>query len=321
MFRTKNDPIRLKIPPYEGFEPDPEAVKLLHQYLTQRIQAYHRKEEGKHPYSREPVMSTYKFTNVFREYDRVSKAIIEALKSHENADPDILFANLVKWRMTNTELMANTWDTNFKSSPDYPDEEAFTDAFMTVGLRHRQSVLCPGAKTGVEAVYGIVKKHVLDAKLYTSKIQKTKDPYQALESMKTIPGIADFLSYQIFVDCTYVRPFTDNVTFKFKWSENACSIAGPGCHRGLMLVFPTAPHSKDKIQDAETRLFWLTEYWSELCQAYNLKWNIDRLFRERVPEDRYINVMAWENVMCEFQKYTRLVTGNKLRARKYMEVK
>lgn len=310
--------------PYKRYSPDPAAFALLNQYLTQRIQAYHRKEEGKKPYSLDPVISKFRFTNVFREYDRVSKAIIATLKEHANSDPDVMFANIVKWRMTNTELMAEIWDTedSFKNwiSERYEpidDNEIFTDAFMTVGLRHRQSVLCPGAKSGLEAVMTIVRKHVLDNKLYTSKIQHAGNPYTVLEEIKTIPGIADFLSYQIFVDCTYVAAFTQDRTFKFCWSENVLSVAGPGCHRGLMLLFPNDPKTRDKIKQPEEHLFWLKEHYPTLCKEMSLKYEPDRQFRERPENDRFINVMAWENVMCEFQKYERLLGGNKVSARKY----
>jgi len=107
----------------------------------------------------------------------------------------------------------------------------------------------------------------------------------------TIPGIAGFLAYQIFVDFTYCP--------EFKFSENEFTIAGPGCQRGLDLIFD----DRDGMT-YEEGLFWLRD-------NVNVWLTEDPMdfMEDEIPEERNISVMALENCHCEIQKYIKAKTG------------
>lgn len=58
--------------------------------------------------------------------------------------------------------------------------------------------------------------------------QSQKEVYDIIQEL---PSFAYFLSYQVFVDLTYIKDFP--------FSENEFTIAGPGCKRGLSYVLRT----------------------------------------------------------------------------------
>jgi len=112
-----------------------------------------------------------------------------------------------------------------------------------------------------------------------------------------VPGLSAFLAYQIFVDLTYIP--------EYKFSENEFTISGPGCNRGLNLLFD----DRDGLTDEEL-LFWVRDNIIEEWKKRGLETDLENLF-DHLPEyDRCLNVMMLENSMCELQKITKAKRGN-----------
>jgi len=112
-----------------------------------------------------------------------------------------------------------------------------------------------------------------------------------------VPGLSAFLAYQIFVDLTYIP--------EYKFSENEFTISGPGCNRGLNLLFD----DRDGLTDEEL-LFWVRNNIIEEWEKRGLETDLESLF-DHLPEyDRGLNVMMLENSFCECQKLVKAKTGS-----------
>ncbi len=117
-------------------------------------------------------------------------------------------------------------------------------------------------------------------------------------TLRTIKGIGDFIAYQVWVDWTYIQ--------EYPFSENWFTVAGPGCKKGLKILFPNWPRG----YTAEEALLYLVANQEGLLQQ---PWNT---YTDRPEGDQHINLMAMENVMCEFSKYHRILSGQNIKPRK-----
>lgn len=128
------------------------------------------------------------------------------------------------------------------------------------------------------------------------RIIEANSQEEAFQILKEVPGLADFLAYQVFVDLTYIP--------EYKFSENEFTISGPGCDRGLDLLF----EDKDGM-NSEEALFWVRDNIEAEWDKRGLHVDFEELFDHLSPEDRHLNVMMLENSMCELGKISKAKRG------------
>jgi len=138
-------------------------------------------------------------------------------------------------------------------------------------------------------------KWVTDKRVIQS-VLRSHNQFYAYSALLTIPGISRFLAYQIFVDFTYIP--------EFKFSENEFTVSGPGCSRGVDLLFK----DRDGMTHEEC-IFWMRDNIQRLWEENGLRYYPDELF-DHLPEyDRYYNVMMLENSFCEHSKSSKARKG------------
>lgn len=138
-------------------------------------------------------------------------------------------------------------------------------------------------------------KYIYDTGLH-KEILEAETQRDAMDSLLKIHGFSGFLAYQVFVDLTYIP--------EYKFSENEFTISGPGCDRGLDLMF----EDKDGM-NSEEALFWIRDNIEAEWDKRGLHVDFNELFDHLPPEDRRINVMMLENSYCELSKYTKARRG------------
>lgn len=152
---------------------------------------------------------------------------------------------------------------------------------------------------GVETNMPMRMLHLINFVRNTDMVQRiitAKDQKTAYEIIKEVDGFSNFLGYQIFVDLTYIDDF--------KFSENEFTISGPGCSRGIDMLF------LDKCgMTHEECLFWLRDNIEKVWKENDLDYYPEELF-DHLPEyDRCYNVMMFENSFCEHQKNSKARKG------------
>lgn len=248
------------------------------------------------PWTDNPILQHYKFTNVRREHDKTTIHLINMLR--DNIEDTFLnkLMNIILYRLFNkietSELMG--W-VNFedydesglraKLASAKPGYVYFTNAFYTTGMRTSFRKYYPD-----ETFEPIVIANVVNSMKIAilTAVNKAENPQQVIKALEMFNGIGDFLSYQIFVDLTYLP--------EFPWSENEFVVSGPGCIAGLSELFT----DRDGLSYDEL-LFWLRDH----CPITPK--DCKRLMVDLPEEDRYMNIMSLENCMCELSKYVRAV--------------
>lgn len=316
---------------------DTDMFRELVKMVKDRYRIHKRKDVKKlpKPWTTNPIMQQYKFTNVRREHDRQTRYLLDNITNNLELSLEDKIVNTFLFRAW------NNWSTLLNFGFPYTAQEIYQPE-LKEAIRPIYVQLCGGDsghkwfssaynqggtkqawkfadadKRKVSYKFGDDKKlghdqyydyepdiplrpfHVgvwLGRQGIVQNLLKSKNQLEAFEVIKSVRGFADFLAYQVFVDLTYIP--------EFPFSENEFTIAGPGCRKGLDLLF------LDRAGlTYEECLFWLRDSWETLCGDLQIPWDADMLFSDLPEYDRCMNVMSLENCFCEFSKYMRAKTG------------
>lgn len=270
------------------------------QFVVDRYLVHLNKDFYKQPkpWTNNPILQNYKFTNVRREHDKTTIHLLNLLEEHKDASYGNKIMNIILYRLFNkietNQLMGwvdfkhyDDQELRGKLSQVKPGFVYFTNAFYTTGMRQGFRRCYPDE--GFEPIV-IVRVCNDRKKEIVSAIKKAKTPMDVIDALKLFDGIGNFLSYQMFVDLTYLP--------EFPWSENEFVVSGPGCIMGLDMLFDDRGGlSHDEL------LFWLRDN-CPITKEKCMELMVD------LPEwDRCMNLMSLENCMCELSKYIRAVEG------------
>ncbi len=301
---------------------------MLVKYIKRRYNIHLRKDVyGKEkPWTKDPILRNFRFTNVRREHDKETIWLIKNIAENDELCYEDKLLNCILFRLFNKHetselieapiafLESDDWNPEAYRSVfenkklEDPNYVFFTGAFYTTGMKMNLKRYMPeGIEDTMEMRLMYFIKYLIDNDfiddLRDSEIQE--DVFLLLSSMS---GIGDFLAYQIFVDFTYIE--------EFPFSENEFTVAGTGCIKGLNELF-----SDRNGMTYEECLFWLRDNWKALNEKF-IPDPKDRFIPERdmkdLPEyDRVMNVMSLENCFCEFSKYVRASLGTGRPRKKY----
>lgn len=296
-----------------------QNVLHLHDFITERYNIFKLREKGiQPPWTTNEILRDYKFTNVRREHDRTTVWGIKNIALNSNISYEEKLLRLIVFRLYSKietcqliGLAIKNFDLIWSDATLPIDHVMYTNAFYTSGL-----------KMGLEKHLKIKERtkeiyNFLPCLLYASikdkptdflKALKQDSPDKIIKYLESIMGIGGFLSYQIFVDWTYVP--------EFPFSENEFVQAGPGAQRGLSRIF-----SDPKGMSHAQQLFWLRDNLERLFKKIDSKFSTQQLF-DNLPEyDRKFNVMSLQNCMCELSKYIKAVEGTGRPKNKYKGAK
>ncbi|MFA5856221.1 MAG: nucleotide kinase domain-containing protein [Candidatus Pacearchaeota archaeon] len=279
-----------------------ENIALLYHWIFERYNIHIKKdiEKKDKPWTQDLILQNYRFCNVRREHDKESRWLIENIinsnLSYENKLLNIILFRLINKSQTikifgildfnNLDFIKIKKDLeDFKlNNPDYI---YFSNAFFTSGPK----VVC---NKYFKEDNMVIKMIMLVLKYYKEgiikKINNSINQKEVFNSLKSYNGLGNFLAYQIFVDFTYMK--------EFPYSENEFVISGPGCINGLKLIFKDF----DGLNYDEL-LFYLRDNQFNIFEKFS--YQPEKLFKDLIKDDQYLNLMSLENCMCEISKYIR----------------
>lgn len=305
-----------------------ENFKHLHRWIIDRYHVHILKDIEKKPapWTDNPIIQEYRFTNVRREHDKETQWVIHNICSIPEKDMSLAskICNLILFRVINkSETCKHFMPINFDKGVDWnkiysyiqntpKDYVYFTNVFYCSGMKNTmcKAVNCVSSfkdpENGIPPLLTCIRliEQTFQDTEYMKGLQFCARADNFVDTLQKIPGIGKFLSYQIFVDYTYCK--------EALWSENEYVYAGPGAKRGLNYIFK----NKDGMSYEEC-LFWLRDHWEDICDFYRLPWNPDEIFTDLPEEDRYMNVMSLQNCHCEISKYIRAITNTGRPRNKY----
>jgi hypothetical protein len=272
--------------------------KILEDWIKERYLIHIKKDiENKNPpWTNDKILQKYKFCNIYRELDKESKWLIKNIsESKINYKNKLL--NTILFRLINKYKTIEIFGIIDFDKINYFEIQNKLKIFQKQNQNYiyfSSAFFMSGQKSACNKLFGksgnmIIKMIKLVESYYKEgiikKIESSENQHQVYEELKLLKGIGNFLSYQIFVDLTYIK--------EFPYSENEFVVAGPGCKKGLKLIF----ENFDGLNFNEV-LFWLRDSQIKLFSK--------NLFKI-LPKEKYpMNIMSLENIMCEISKYIRV---------------
>lgn len=307
-----------------------QNMRRLHTFICERYKIHLRKDVYKlpAPWTEDPVLAEFRFTNIRREHDRETLWLINNITSNPRLSYENKLLNCFLFRLFNkhetAELIGMPIEFYDKEgNPQYkpeayrtvfykarwkdPKRVFFTNAFITGGLKRALKWYLPqdDPSNSMEMRVMHFMRHLIQEGLVQSiQSDNIKTPQDCFNLLRNFMGIGDFLAYQIFVDYTYIA--------EFPFSENEFVVAGPGCKAGLRCLFPDL-----RGLTYEEALFWLRDNLDHIFKKLKLDWQPEELFVDLPEYDRCMNIMSLENCMCEISKYIRALDGTGRPRNKY----
>jgi hypothetical protein len=271
------------------------ASEVLASYWTlasERQRVYFARLSGKPgPWSSDPVVSRYRFTNAYRAADRVSQDLIRVIYDGPQDADDVLFRVLLyrffnkpeTWRMLEQargELTIADFD---------PDAYGrILDLAMSRGDRvYSAAYIIPPPPFGhprkhrnhLALIEQMLAGGLADSLTNAERLQ------DVFENLASYPSLGPFLAYQLTIDLNY-----SNI---IDFDEDDFVVAGPGAVSGLTKCFPDA-----QGVTAADLIRWMVDTQEEQVAHYGV--DFKNLFGRR------LKLIDCQNLFCETDKYARV---------------
>ena len=264
-------------------------------FAAERQEIYFRRLAGQPgPWTQDPVLSTFKFTNAYRAADRVSQYLIGHVIYGESTDErDTVFRTLL-FKLFNKietwELVQQHLGKVSLANFDVDQVDSLLSQALTQGSRiYSAAYIMPNAPRHREGSYkhrthlDLIKSIVRDGSL--ERIIGSVSMKDLYENLLALPSIGPFLAYQFAIDLNY--------SSHFNFSENDFVQPGPGALNGLRKCFS----SLGDYSPADA-IRWVTERqeleFKQRDIAFASLWG------------RPLQLIDCQNLFCEVDKYARV---------------
>lgn len=275
-------------------------TKDLAKFILERESIRIKKEAGKpRPWTKDEILATYRFCNVRREDDKVTRWIADNWRVPHADDKDLWFA-MVFARLFNLPSTLGSVDIkdvlNWKSGAVH---RALTSAKSINGVLFNGAYIVSTNGKAMEKVpylFDFVLGPLwANRKSLRPKIGDTLSGYHA--RLMQYDGLGSFMAAQVVADLKYV----ETLRSALDWHSWAAS--GPGSRRGLNRVCEHAPDEP-----------WREQQWFQ---------TLTMLRSELLPllKGMELHAQDLQNVNCEFDKYERVRLGEGRPKQLYRSVK
>lgn len=264
-------------------------------FAAERQRIFWRRVQGlPPPWTNDPVLAAYKFTNAYRASDRVSQYLIHSVIYEGSQEPRELFFRTVLFKLFNRietwELLQRQLGKLHTDNFSVERCDRVLAAAMSRGERvYSAAYIMPSGGKGAP----FARKHRMHLELLArmirdelpKRIADTGTMAQAFAVLRAYPTIGDFLAFQYVTDINY-STFTD-------FSETEFVVPGPGALSGLRKCFADT----GRLTDAEVvRL--VQERQLECFAAAGVTFS--SLY------GRALQLIDVQNLFCEVDKYARV---------------
>ena len=172
-------------------------------FAWERQKVFYKKfMKKKKPWTQDPIISTYRFTNSFRASDRVSQYLISKIINDSYKDID-LFLRIILFKLFNS---IETWEALEQQVGQILWETFDSEVYNNILLERMKSkkTIYSSAYIMPSPMFGLERKHqnhlaLLEFMLKDGaheKVSKATSLQQVYEIMLSYPSIGPFLAYQ-----------------------------------------------------------------------------------------------------------------------------
>lgn len=273
-------------------------------FIRARHDIFHARTRLKpKPWTKDTILQSYRFCNVYRELDKVTQWISTNWREPLSKSSDLWFWMLVARLVNNPDTLALI---GYKRNGWRWDAERFVGK-MRDQMRDGRKAWGGAYIVSTNGVQmeksSYIAEHVLTpAWASRASIQPKKGDLldDFCDRLLTLNGVQGFIAGQVIADAKYADP---HLLVANDWKTFA--ISGPGSRRGLNRVME---------RDHETR--WNEKEWKDCLLTLRVKTNakldvVNKKENERGRPRPYPELHAQDvqNCLCEFDKYERVRLG------------
>jgi thymidylate kinase len=267
---------------------------------------FKRWEHQAPPWTSDPILSEFKFTNAYRASDRVSQFLIkEVIYSGDQSEEEVFFRTIL-FKLFNKietwQLLKKSFGTISYSEFDFKSYDHVLSKASAGGAIYSGAYIMPSGSIA----FGTTRKHRAHLKMLMQmmddevalRIADAKSMLEVFTLLRSYPMIGDFLAYQYMTDLNY-----STLT---NFSEMEFVVPGPGAKGGISKCFES--------------IGGLTE--SDLIRVVTDRQQaeVERLgIQFKSLWGRHLQLIDCQNLFCEVDKYSRVhhpeITGNSVRTR------
>ena len=274
-----------------------EAYESYWRFAAERQAVFFRRVHGEtRPWTDNPVLTRYKFTNAYRASDRVSQYLIRRViyRNDLPKSPREVFFRILLFKFFNK---IDTWEVLQRELGPITFEDYRFSVYDAVLARELQTgrriysaayIMPPGSRS-----FGRSAKHQnhllllerMMADQLADRLTQTSTMQEGFKRLRAYPTIGDFLAYQFITDINYSE-LTD-------FSEMDFVVPGPGARDGLRKCFVDSgglnePELIRLMADLQEREF------ERLGLDFQSLWG------------RRLQLVDCQNLFCELDKYARV---------------
>jgi hypothetical protein len=262
-------------------------------FAAERQEIFFRRMAGAPPpWTADPILREFKFTNAYRASDRVSQYLIKRVIYGGDQDPGRLIFRILMFKMFNRietwELLEESLGGVSFAAYDFDRYDSVLTKAMAAGTRiYSAAYIMPSGERNGES-----KKHRDHLRLIermirdglAAQLQRCKSMEQGFQILKSYPMVGDFLAYQFITDINY-STLTD-------FSEMEFTVPGPGARDGIHKCFD----SIGQLSPADV-IRMMADIQEEQFVRLGLRF--------RPLWGRPLHLVDCQNLFCEVSKYSR----------------
>ena len=250
------------------------------------------------PWTDDPILSEYRFTNAYRVTDRVSQYLVRNVQydpTRSQAPAEVFFRTLLFKLFNRIE----TWEALERDLGPISSQSTTPERITDVLDRQisRGGRVYSAAYIMPAPAFGQLRKHanhltLLDRMMrdgLPSQLKSAQSLESAYQMILSYPGVGPFLAFQYCIDLNY--------STLMNFSEADFVVPGPGALDGIAKCFHNA-----RSHDPSAIINWMVEHQDD--EFHRLHLAFDGLFGRRLQP------IDCQNVFCEVSKYARIAHPN-----------
>jgi len=269
------------------------------QFAAERQAMYFRRLENPvGPWTKDPILAAYRFTNAYRANDRVSQYLIREVQYHPDrlATPPEIFFRTILFKLFNR---IETWEALERQVGPISWRQTDLDVVCRIldDLKEQGQRIYSAAYIMPAPALGHVRKHANHLALVSrmmedrlaENIRQAPTLRVIYELLRRYPGIGPFLAFQYTIDLNYSE--------LLEHDEGNFVVAGPGALDGIAKCFvDTGGLSPEEV------IYWVCERQENAFKTAGL--SFQSLYGRRLQP------IDCQNIFCEISKYARVAYPN-----------
>ena len=251
-----------------------------------------RLREDPHPWTADPILATYRFTNCYRAADRVSQYLIKEVIYRGSQDVDEVLFRILLFKFFNR---ISTWQLLVSAFGELSWATFRVDRYDEVlikALSRGERIYSP-AYVMPSPKFGGLRKHtnhllLLQHMLHEGlrcRLEAGRSMAEGFDVLRGYPGIGDFLAFQLLIDINY--------STMINFDEMDFVVSGPGARDGLRKCFGPG------VRGIEADLIrYMSDTQAEHFARLGLRFG--------GLNGRSLQLIDCQNLFCEVDKYARV---------------